>query len=663
MQQSELINRLIADRYRIKSLVARGGMANVYLATDERLEREVAVKVIYPHLAENPSFRTKFIQEAKTAARLNHPNLVNVYDQGTDDGLTYMVMEYVPGMTLRDALNKFGKLKPLRALELFEPIMQGLAAAHRGGILHRDLKPENVFLADDGRIKLGDFGLARGIDANTSTGSLIGTIAYLSPELITRGQADARSDVYAAGIMLYEFLTGEQPYKGEEAAHIAHQHTTGTLPMPSAISPDVPPLLDEVVLWATARAPEHRPANAQVLVEVVQRVRAEIKAGRGATARLDLPEFADHAATKVISVDATVAMPDLNAGFTGATAVIDVNRAEAANQIDSLLDAEMPFDANATTVLGEPVDQFALTPLEDLAYRRRKRGKWIALTIALFTLASSGAGWWFGSGPGGLTALPELTGQSETAARSALEPYGATIKVRNEYSGDIGAGLVTRTDPAAGSLFWRGGTITVWESRGPKLAAVPDLTKQTLVQATAKLVAAGLKLGAVSSSFSSTPAGLVSSYDAGTNGKLALGSSVAVTVSLGPLPALAGLDKTAAAAALKAVGLKLGSVSLGYSDTVAIDQVIRIVSSTGNLKAGDKVNIEVSKGPLTVIMPNVIGLSVAQAQAQLQNAGLVVYVTSRSAGQPDYNKLKVTGQDQAIGAKLKAGDSVTITAK
>lgn len=672
MQQPELTDRLIADRYRIRSLVARGGMANVYLAMDERLEREVAVKVIYPHLAENPSFRSKFIREAKTAAKLNHPNLVNVYDQGTHDGLTYMVMEYVPGMTLRDALNKFGKLKPMRALELFEPIMQGLAAAHRGGILHRDLKPENVFLADDGRIKLGDFGLARGIDANTSTGSLIGTIAYLSPELITRGQADARSDVYAAGIMLYEFLTGEQPYKGEEAAHIAHQHTTGTLPMPSELSPDVPPLLDEVVLWATARAPEHRPANAQVLVEVVQRVRAEIKAGRGATARLDLPEFADHAATKVIPVDATVAMPDLNfPDFpdTDSTRVIDdsdlgdVGPSAFGQNGNGPFGSNSGFDANSTAVLADPSDQYKLSPVEELAFRRRKRGKWIALAIALFTLASSGAGWWFGSGPGGLTALPELSGQSESAARSALEPYGATIKVRNEYSGDIGAGLITRTDPAAGSLFWRGGTITVWESRGPKLAAVPDLTKQTLVQATAKLVAAGLKLGAVSSSFSSTPAGLVSSYDAGTNGKLALGSSVAVTVSLGPLPSLTGLDKTAAAAALKAVGLKLGSVSLGYSDTVAIDQVIRVVSSTTNLKAGDKVNLEVSKGPLTVTMPNVLGQTVAQAQAQLENLGLLVYVTSRAAGQPDFTKLKVTGQDQAPGAKLKAGDPVTITGK
>jgi serine/threonine-protein kinase len=206
--QQNLVGRLIADRYLVQSLIARGGMSSVYLAMDERLERQVAVKVIYAHLAENPSFREKFIREAKTAARLNHPNLVNVFDQGQDQELTFLVMEYVPGMTLRDALKKFGKLSPARALDLFEPILQGLAAAHRGGILHRDLKPENVFLADDGRIKLGDFGLARNVDANTSTGSLIGTIAYLSPELITRGVADARSDVYAAGILLYELLTG-----------------------------------------------------------------------------------------------------------------------------------------------------------------------------------------------------------------------------------------------------------------------------------------------------------------------------------------------------------------------------------------------------------------------------------------------------------------------
>ena len=664
MQQQDLTNRLVADRYRIQRLVARGGMANVYLAIDERLEREVAIKIIYPHLAENPSFVTKFIREAKTAAKLNHPNLVNVYDQGQDGDLTYMVMEYVPGMTLRDALDRFGKLKPSRALELFEPIMQGLAAAHRAGILHRDLKPENVFLADDGRIKLGDFGLARGVDAHTSTGSLIGTIAYLSPELITRGQADARSDVYAAGIMLYEFLTGEQPYKGDQAAHIAHQHTTKTVPMPSESAPDVPPLLDEVVLWTTARAPEHRPANAQVLVEVVQRVRAEIKAGRGATSKLDLPEFAGIAATKVISVDATVPISDLDLpqlGGEDATQVLGQGelldagqRTVAASGID---------DSNATAVLGDYVDPGALTPLEELAFKRKRRGKLIALLIAVTTVLSMGAGWYFGSGPGGLTALPDLSGQTEQAVRTALEPYNVQVRILHEYSGDVDANLVTRTDPAAGNLFWRGGTVTVWESRGPKLVSVPNLTKLTPLAAKAKLTNAGLRLGTTSAAFGDVPAGLISEYSGSSTGKVALGTAVDITVSLGPLPVLAGLDKTAAAAALKAVGLKLGTVSLGYSDNVGIDQVIRIVSSTAGLSKGSPVNVEISKGPLTVTMPNVIGLTVAQAQAQLSNLGLAVYVTSRAGGQQDYAKLKVTAQDQAAGVKLKAGDSVTITGK
>ncbi|MEY2945697.1 MAG: hypothetical protein RL243_449, partial [Actinomycetota bacterium] len=298
-------------------------MADVYLATDERLERQVAVKVIYPHLAADPRFTEKFIREAKMAARLNHPNLVNVFDQGTANGQTFMVMEYVPGMTLRDALDKFGKLTPMRALDLLDAVLQGLAAAHRAGILHRDLKPENVFLADDGRIKLGDFGLARDVNSNTSTGSLLGTIAYIAPELLTRGQADARSDVYSAGIMLFEFLTARQPFAGDDVAHIAHQHTTVGVAAPSSIDAGIPPLLDELVLWATAMAPQHRPANAQVLSEVVQRVKAELKAGNGATARLDLPQFAQLAATRVIPVNATVRIDSPLLDENGTTVIGD----------------------------------------------------------------------------------------------------------------------------------------------------------------------------------------------------------------------------------------------------------------------------------------------------------------------------------------------------
>lgn len=218
----DLAGRIIGERYRVEQIVARGGMATVYLAVDLRLERKVALKIIHPHLANDISFRDKFIREARIAAKLSHPNLVNVFDQGEDGDMAFMAMEFVSGITLRDALKDFGALDWKRALDLFEPMLSGLAAAHRAGILHRDLKPENVLLADDGRIKLGDFGLARDIDNNTATGSLVGTVAYLSPELVMRGTADARSDVYAAGIMLFEMLAGRQPFEGEQALSLIH---------------------------------------------------------------------------------------------------------------------------------------------------------------------------------------------------------------------------------------------------------------------------------------------------------------------------------------------------------------------------------------------------------------------------------------------------------
>ena len=192
-------------------------MATVYLATDLRLERLVAVKIMHGHLADDSQFTARFIQEARSAARLAHPNVVNVFDQGQDADSAYLVMEYLPGITLRDLLQEYGALTPQQTIDILEAILAGLAAAHRAGIVHRDLKPENVLLADDGRIKIGDFGLARAASAATAAGAaLLGTIAYLSPELVTRGVADARSDIYAVGIMIFEMLTGEQPFKGEQ---------------------------------------------------------------------------------------------------------------------------------------------------------------------------------------------------------------------------------------------------------------------------------------------------------------------------------------------------------------------------------------------------------------------------------------------------------------
>ncbi len=648
MTQQNLVGRLIADRYLVQSLIARGGMSSVYLALDERLERQVAVKVIYAHLAENPSFRDKFIREAKTAARLNHPNLVNVFDQGQDQELTFLVMEYVPGMTLRDALKKFGKLSPARALDLFEPILQGLAAAHRGGILHRDLKPENVFLADDGRIKLGDFGLARNVDANTSTGSLIGTIAYLSPELITRGVADARSDVYAAGILLYELLTGEQPFQGDQVAHIAHQHTTMDIPSPSSLVSEVPPLLDEVVLWAAARAPEHRPANAQVLAEVVQRVRTEIKAGRGATTKLDLPEFQDIQATKVLSVESTTVIDFPNAsGSSDATTAMgdfDLDESTGSSQATSVLEN-----------LDEPVN-----PILAVAYARRNRGKWAVAWILVFALLSSGAGWWFGSGPGGLSALPNLTSSQLVDAKAALAPYSPTIQVKSESSSTVSEGLVTRTEPAAGNLFWRGGTITIWVSKGAKLIAVPKLAGLSQVDASNKLSQAGFTVGNSANYFNTATAGLVFDYLGSDGTPIPQGSAVDLKISLGPLPAVAGLDQPSAINALQKAGVKIGSISQEFSDAVSTGQVIRVQPQQDPLGKGGQVIVVVSKGPNTVIMPAVIGETLLATKVTLENLGLQVRVNTDQL-QSNWGLVKVKTASVAAGATLHVGDVVTIS--
>ncbi|QIM19690.1 serine/threonine protein kinase [Leucobacter coleopterorum] len=249
-------------------------MAMVYLANDLRLERRVAVKVMHEHLAEDDNFTRRFEQEARSAARLSHPNLVNVFDQGQDLGRTYLVMEYLPSITLRDLLKQQKHLTIEQTLEVGEAVLAGLSAAHQSGIVHRDLKPENVMLADDGRIKLGDFGLARAVSANTTTGqALLGTIAYLSPELVTRGVADARSDLYAFGVMLYEMLTGAQPFTGEQPMQIAYQHAHSEVPVPSLKNVETPPELDELVRWTTQREPDQRPRDAGEALEYISALR------------------------------------------------------------------------------------------------------------------------------------------------------------------------------------------------------------------------------------------------------------------------------------------------------------------------------------------------------------------------------------------------------
>lgn len=633
---TNLVGQLVAERYLVERLVARGGMATVYQAEDERLQRKVALKIIHQHLAVDPSFRQKFIAEARIAARLSHPNLVNVFDQGADGDLAFLAMEFVSGITLRDALKDFGVLEASRALEIFEPILSGLSAAHRAGILHRDLKPENVLLSDSGQIKLSDFGLARDIDNNTTTGSLIGTVAYLSPELVTRGTADARSDVYAAGIMLFEMLTGRQPFEGQQAVQIAYQHANDNVPAPSSLVPAVPPLLDEIVLWATARDPANRPKDADELLTVISAARTQLRTGV-LNATLRMPAMSLN--TEVIDRSSVSAFSN-GESAGNETAVID-----SIDNTEIFGDFESPIGSHSSLV----------------RFGQKRRGLSLAIATLLVILLGSGAGWWFSSGPGGLSAIPDLTSRTVDDARLALEVFGAEIDIQNENSNTVAAGLVMSTEPGAGSMYFFG-PIKLLVSAGPKLVAVPNLVGLDVASASAKLLTSGFKVGTLSSWFSEKPLGQVYDYLGLDGSPIPESSSVNLKISLGSIPVVAGLDQAIAVAAIEAVGLKIAEVGSEFSDTIAKGQVISLLPLTEPLGKGSEVKLLVSKGPNVIVMPQVIGETLSAAQNLLTSLGLNVIVDTNQL-QSNWGVSKVKRSSEAAGSQLRAGDQVTIYSK
>jgi serine/threonine-protein kinase len=614
---ADLSGQLIASRYLIKAFIASGGMASVYRAQDQVLEREVALKIIHPHLATDKSFVEKFRREAKMAASLSHPNLVNVFDQGTDNQIIFLVMEFVPGINLRDALNDFGALTPDRALEILEPLTAGLAAAHSAGILHRDLKPENVFLSDNGTVKLGDFGLAREISSHTQTGSVVGTAAYLSPELVLRGQADARSDIYSLGVMAFEMLTGKQPYGGDQAVQIAYQHANSNIPAPSSVNPEVPELLDEIVLWATARNPSDRPTNAKELLPVISRAKSDIKRGLTTT-------FEELGLTRTITEEFVAP--------AGATEVIGE------------LQLEEPYERS---------DGFV-----KLAKANRRSGRWVVIFTLLAIVASAGSGWWFSTGPGGQAIIPELEGRSVEVAISALDPIGLQVSQQQEHSAQVPVGLVTRTEPVAGTRVAKQSEVIVFVSLGPKQVLVPEPLGLGLEEAKALLVAAGLTPGSVSSFFTATQAGQVFAFSQPTGTLLNEGTILDLQLSLGPLPEVAGTDSTQATQKLEALGLTVTSVSV-FSDDVSAGQVVSLEAVLDPLPEAAAVTLNVSKGPEFVTMPNVVGESVAAAENALKALGLSVTVDTDQL-RSRFGVVKVTRQNPAASSRVRVGSPVTI---
>lgn len=635
-----MIGRVLDGRYAVQSRIARGGMATVYVANDNRLERKVAVKVMHGHLADDAAFKRRFIQEARSAARLSHPNVVNVFDQGQDAHMAYLVMEYLPGITLRDLLKQQQRLTADQAYEVSEAVLAGLAAAHAAGIMHRDLKPENVLLADDGRIKIGDFGLARAASANTTTGqALLGTIAYLSPELVTRGEADARSDVYAFGIMLFEMLTGKQPFTGDQPMQIAYQHAHDDVPLPSTLTHEATPELDEIVRWTTTRDPEQRPRDATV---VLARMR-ELRMSSDPTGSL--------AVTQVLSADGTFLTPS--------TTVL-------AEADQTLLRAELTQGKPKAGKV-KPKTKQASNSVEAAqlaAVQRSKFGGAVVIILALLALVLGLIGWWFGQGPGSLSTVPNVAGKKTAEAVSILEERGLTTAITKCSSTTVAVGKVVDTKPRAGTQVEPGSKVEVCESTGPQILPVPNLVGMTQADAEKAIAKAGFDFGSVTERrFAAEAAGTVlaaTDKDGNTLPEtLAEASIINLIISAGPLPDINGSTVSGAKSALAGAGLTVDDAlqTTAFDDDVPEGRVIGIANTPEILRMGDKVGLNVSKGPQLIAVPNVAGKTVRQAVNELTSAGFAPVV---DADEKYWNGLIATGTSPAAGAMIRKGESVTV---
>lgn len=591
-----LIGRTLDQRYVVRSRIARGGMAVVYLGDDLRLGRLVAIKVMHSHLADDENFTRRFEQEARSAALLAHPNVVSVFDQGESGGVPYLVMEYLPGITLRELLKQQRQLTPEQAAEIAQAVLSGLAAAHEAGIVHRDLKPENVLLADDGRIKIGDFGLARAVSANTTTGqALLGTIAYLSPELVTRGIADARSDLYAFGIVFYEMLTGSQPYKGDQPMQIAYQHAHSDVPLPSTVVPGIPTGFDELVRWTTQRDAAARPSDAREALEYL----GSISLDDVASATTVLP--ATRAFTSVTPATTVLS----NAERLG---LADGQAAGVANH--GIEDG--PAVMRATRAVG----------------KRARRGRITAALLAIFVAASGTAGWWWGQGPGSTVQVPKVAGLTIVQAKQSLTEKSLLIDLFDCTSPVIAEGLAVRSEPESGTTVDRGSTVRVCKSIGPEILPVPALAGLPLQEAISTIEENRFVFGEVREErFVDAEAGTVI-LATDTEGE-ALGETypeqavIDLIVSAGPLPDLVGNTVEQATSNLAAVGLQVDSTKnkSDYNDDVAEGHVIRIVHDD-IVRKGDSVGLFLSLGKQLVEIPAVKGMKLREAMEKLSALGL-----------------------------------------
>ncbi|RGC67982.1 Serine/threonine-protein kinase PK-1 [Micromonospora sp. MW-13] len=650
-----LLGSLIDGRYRIRGRVARGGMATVYTATDERLERTVAVKIIHPTQAAETrarmaGFLERFTDEAKTIARLTHPNVVAVYDQGTHAGLPYLVMEYVRGRTLRDVLAERRRLHPDEALAIMEQMLAAIAAAHRAGLVHRDVKPENVLVAEaptggvanlvDSVVKVADFGLARAVEASAEDepgNQLMATVAYVAPELVTDGHSDTRTDVYSAGIVLFEMLTGRVPYDGDRPVDVAWQHVDRDVPAPSTLVPGLPRALDDLVARATRRDPEARPTDAGALLAEVQ------------VARDDLGDQNAHTAVlRAVTDDAApLAQP------TMVVAAVRPAERPAWARLPEHKEPR-PHRRRAAPENTGPGGRIGALRARVLGDQRGRVGL-LAAAVVLVLIAAL-TGWWFGVGR--YTVAPELVSLSKAEAQAQATRGGFTLEYAEpRYDEKIPRDGVVAQSPASAARIVKGGTITLTLSLGPDRFPVPDVVGKEFELAEADLVNAKLVVAKGTPRYDDNlPEGVVVDTNPKVGAEVKPGAKVTVILSKGKapisVPNLVGKNVNEARTALTQLGLV--PVETYKDSPKPKDEVLGQSPADGaGVEKGAQVKLDVSKGPAPVVVPRVVDLPCPQAKQQLESQGFPVNVQFNPNG-------IVRFQNPGENAQVAPGTPITI---
>ncbi|MFC4374364.1 Stk1 family PASTA domain-containing Ser/Thr kinase [Nocardia halotolerans] len=641
---------MLEGRYRIDAPIARGGMSMVFRGTDTRLDRPVAIKVMDPKFAGDPQFLSRFEFEARAVAKLKHPSLVAVYDQGIDGEHPFLIMELVEGGTLRELLRERGPMPPHAVRAVAEPVLRAIGTAHDAGLVHRDVKPENVLISDAGEVKIADFGLVRAVAAaNTTSASVIlGTAAYLSPEQVTTGTADARSDVYSFGLLIFELLTGRVPFTGDNSLSVAYQRVENDVPAPSEFIGGVPPEFDELVARATSRDPAQRYADANEMAATLQSIAMTLSLP---PYRVPAPQDSAEHLSETYPVPPTPPPPNPVA-------------AHHAPAPDHPAPMAGPQHTRVVTAQRPRPDEYAPHPVPQqnrLAgsgeHARRTGLLWVSIVTALTLLVGIG-GWWLGVGR--YTAVPPIAGMDSERAVAVLEEAGFETVLRQKASDTIPVGGVVGTEPTAGSRVTKSSTVAVLISNGKP--RVPENIKPgDSISATNEAIRdMGLQPIDSGETPSTAPKGSLARVDPAPGTVLPMGAQVKVYRSKGSqpvnVPDVRGKTAEEAAEALTTAGLTVRDTRVQYDKSVEGDKAIGTDPAVGaTLQSGDSVTLIVSSA---VTVPNVMGKSVGSARDKLQQLGLRVEVKSLT----DSDSSLVIGQVPGINTNVEAGSVVTLTA-